>query len=173
MYYDIIYFLYLFIYLAGPGLSCRMRDLRFSLWSLVVACKVLLVAVGSSSLTRDGTQASCIESMESQPLDHPGSPHHLLLSLSYGTNVGNSPGKDTIISWCWNLLIYFRGPFFFFFLVYSSTLTNILYSLCIISEKKSIHNIFKFDLFLGWWCVLQIFGSLTMFLTVTRNIFFF
>ena len=70
-------------------------------------------------------------------------------------------------------LIYFRGLFFFFFfLVSSSTLTNILYSLCIISEK-SIHNIFKFDLFLGWWCVLQIFGSLTMFLTVTRNIFFF
>ena len=47
-------FLKIFIYLAVAGLS---------LWH-----------VGSSSLTRVGTSAPCIETAESQPLDHQGSP---------------------------------------------------------------------------------------------------
>ena len=36
--------------------------------------------MGSSSLTRDQTRALCIESMESQALDHQGSPMGYLLS---------------------------------------------------------------------------------------------
>ena len=43
--------------------------------SIVVACKLLVAArVGSSSLTRDQTQAPCIGSVESYALCHRGSP---------------------------------------------------------------------------------------------------
>ena len=49
------------IYLAAQGLNCGMQDL-------------LLWHVGSSSQTRDQTQAPCVGSPESQPLDHQGSP---------------------------------------------------------------------------------------------------
>ena len=41
-YHDLL-FIYVFICLAVPGLSCGTRDLRFSLWhegSLVVACGI-------------------------------------------------------------------------------------------------------------------------------------
>ena len=55
--------IHLLIYLAGPGLSCGMWDLQSS-WQ----------HVGSCSLTRDQTQAPCTGSVESQPLDHQGSP---------------------------------------------------------------------------------------------------
>uniref|UniRef100_A0A8C0A3K3 Mediator of RNA polymerase II transcription subunit 21 n=1 Tax=Bos mutus grunniens TaxID=30521 RepID=A0A8C0A3K3_BOSMU len=37
---------------------------------LVAACRIFTVAVGSSLLTRDQTQAPCVGSMESWPLDH-------------------------------------------------------------------------------------------------------
>ena len=37
----------------------------------------------SSSLTRDQTQAHCIGSAESQPLDHQGSPYSLLLRVPF------------------------------------------------------------------------------------------
>ena len=46
--------------------------------SLVVACKLLVWHVGSSSVTRDWTWALCTETLESQPLDHQGSPGSFL-----------------------------------------------------------------------------------------------
>ena len=55
----------LFIYLFGQAGS--------QLWQwdiLAVAYELFVELVESSSLTRDGTQATCIGSMESQPLDH-------------------------------------------------------------------------------------------------------
>ena len=39
---------------------------------------------GLSSLTRDQTQALCIGSMESQPLDHQGSPRIRVIILNEG-----------------------------------------------------------------------------------------
>ena len=68
-YIDWFYFIYLFIWLhqilvEAPGLpSCGMRTLSCSMH------------VGSSSLTRDWTQAPCIGSTESCPLCHQGSPY--------------------------------------------------------------------------------------------------
>ena len=56
-------------YLAMQGLSCSMQDL------LVAVC-------GIYSLTRDRTQAPCIGSMESSPLDHQGSPLAMVLKPS-------------------------------------------------------------------------------------------
>ena len=41
--------------------------------------------MGSSSPTRDGTQAPCIGSTESQPLDHQGSPPESFLISSFST----------------------------------------------------------------------------------------
>ena len=60
----------MFIYLAALGLRCGMQDLQ--LWQ-----------VGSSSLTRDRTQAPCLGSRESQLLDHQESPwmESLILEL--------------------------------------------------------------------------------------------
>ena len=59
---NILFFFLIFIfYLTVPGLSCGMKDLQSQ-------------HVGSSFLTRDPTQAPCIGNMESQPLDHQGSP---------------------------------------------------------------------------------------------------
>ena len=54
-------FVKIFIYLVAPGLCCSIRDLQ-------------LKHVGSSSLTRDTTWASCTRSTESQLLDHQGCP---------------------------------------------------------------------------------------------------
>ena len=54
-------YLYVLIYLTVPGLSCRKQDFQ-------------LQHVGCSSLTRDGTWAPCIGSLEFQTLDHQGSP---------------------------------------------------------------------------------------------------
>ena len=54
-FYIYIYiFIYLFIYLVAWGLSCGGH-------------------VGSSSWTRDATQAPCVESVEPYPLHHQGS----------------------------------------------------------------------------------------------------
>ena len=82
------YFSFLNIYLFNYSLVFSFRQLvvlglSFQLWymgSLVVACELLfeLQHVDSSSLIRDQTQAPCIESTESQPLDHQGSPCHIL-----------------------------------------------------------------------------------------------
>ena len=47
--------------------------------------------MGSSSLTRDGTWVSCIESMESSPLDPQGSPQ-FLLSGSWLVDLPPGPG---------------------------------------------------------------------------------
>ena len=68
--------IYLFI-LAEPGLRCGMRDL------LVAVCGLLSCGMhaGSSSLIRDWTQAPCIGSVESYPVDHQGSPQHIVLFL--------------------------------------------------------------------------------------------
>ena len=63
---------YLFIYLlflAAPGLSCGTQDLRCGMRT--ISCGM---HVGSSSPTRDRTQAPCIGSVESYPQDHQGSP---------------------------------------------------------------------------------------------------
>ena len=58
---------------------------------LVVACKLLTcnMHLRSSSLTRDGTQASCIGSMESYSLDHQGSPEIFVSLQTYGRASGN------------------------------------------------------------------------------------
>ena len=74
---DLFLFIYLFI-LAATGLSCGRQDLHCSMQDpfLVAACG--LVSCGmrteSSSPARDRTQAPCIGSAESYPLDHQGSP---------------------------------------------------------------------------------------------------
>ena len=65
-----------FIYLVVPGLCCSIRDLQ-------------LQHVGSSSLTRDRTWASCTRSMESQLLDHQGRPKTMML-MSSGSVVSHS-----------------------------------------------------------------------------------
>ena len=47
---------------------------------VVVAFRVLSYSMlGSSSLTRDGTQAPCVGIMKSWTLDHQGSPSHFFL----------------------------------------------------------------------------------------------
>ena len=58
---------------------------------LVVACKVLTcdMHLQSSSPTRDRTQASCIGSMESYPLDHQGSPEIFVFLQTHGRASGN------------------------------------------------------------------------------------
>ena len=68
---------------------------------LVVACGLLGCGMqtlscgmhaGSSSLTRDQTQAPCIGSVESYPLDHQGSAHyHFSLRLSHIENANSKP----------------------------------------------------------------------------------
>ena len=83
--------IYLFI-LALPVLSCCMQDLHCSMWDLlVVACGFLSCGTwalswgmhaGSSSLTRDWTQAPCIGSAECYPLDHQGSPPSSVFLIS-------------------------------------------------------------------------------------------
>ena len=60
-------------YLAVPGVSCVMWDMQ----------DFQLQPLGSSSLTRDQTQAPCIRNVESQPLHHQGSPHACLLHLGH------------------------------------------------------------------------------------------
>ena len=54
---------FIFIYLAIPGLRCSRQAL------LVLAFKLLVAQVGSSSLTRNRTRGPDIGSAESQPLD--------------------------------------------------------------------------------------------------------
>ena len=56
--------------------SCGMQDLFVAACGLLVAACGLscIMHVGSSSPTRDQTQAPCIASLESYPLDHQGSP---------------------------------------------------------------------------------------------------
>ena len=54
---------------------------NFFIWLyqvLIAVCRILVV-MGSSSLPRDRTQASCLGSRESQPLDHQGSPKRTYL----------------------------------------------------------------------------------------------
>ena len=58
-----------FFFLPAPGRSCGMWDLHCGMRAL--SCSM---HVGSSSLARDRTQAPCIGSTESYPLDHQGSP---------------------------------------------------------------------------------------------------
>ena len=63
--------------MAALGRSCGMWDLQLRHADfLVAACRLLSCGMhaGSSSLTRDQTQAPCIGSGESYPLDHQGSP---------------------------------------------------------------------------------------------------
>ena len=62
----------IFIYLAVWGLSCGTQDLR----SLV--CELRAVACGIQFPDQELSQAFCIGSTESQPLDHQGSPLFIL-----------------------------------------------------------------------------------------------
>ena len=64
------HFLKKFIYLAALGLSCSMQDF-FLL--IVVTSELLVVNMGSSSLTRDSTWDPCLARVEFYPLDHQGS----------------------------------------------------------------------------------------------------
>ena len=54
-------FLKIFIYLAASGLSCGILDLSYGMCDLI-------------PWPRDWTQASCIGSSESYPLDRQGNP---------------------------------------------------------------------------------------------------
>ena len=68
--------MYLFNYLFGCARDQDLRSLLQHAGALVVAGELLVVAyVGSSSLTKDGTQSPCIGTEESQPLDHQGNFH--------------------------------------------------------------------------------------------------
>ena len=58
---DKVSFLYIFIYLTVPDLSCGTQDPR----SLLQYAEFFSLVVGSSSLTRDRTQAPCIGSLAS------------------------------------------------------------------------------------------------------------
>ena len=62
-----------------PGLSCSTEDLRSSLWH-----------VGSSYLTRDGTQPPL------HLLDHQGSPHECYLNNKVPTQVWGFPCGSVI-----------------------------------------------------------------------------
>ena len=59
--------IYLFIYLAVPGLSCSTWDLLCGMRALSCGMQTLSCSmhVGSSSLTRDRTRAPCIGTMDS------------------------------------------------------------------------------------------------------------
>ena len=78
-FYSLVFFLCLFLFylsasgLGWLGLSCTTRDLfmrhaNSQLWH-----------VGSGCLSRDQTQASCVRTVESQLLDHQGSPYNVTL----------------------------------------------------------------------------------------------
>ena len=97
-------FIYLFI-LATPGLCCSMWDLLWAMWDLffflVVACGLLSSGMhaGSSSPTRDWTQAICIGSAESYPLDHQGSPSLGLLRLRQNSIVPSTWAFWNVLYW--------------------------------------------------------------------------
>ena len=65
-------------YLQHAGLSCGMRTLSCGMRTLSCSRHV-----GSSSPTRDQTQAPCIGSAESYPLDHQGIPSFTLYTHIY------------------------------------------------------------------------------------------
>ena len=65
MYFQNLLLLLLFFILVVLGLGCGMRTLSSGMH------------VGSTSLTKDQTQAPCIGSMESYPLHHQGSPDNV------------------------------------------------------------------------------------------------
>ena len=97
------FFKYLFIYLVAQCLSCGRQApwlqlqgflvadhwlpscgtwaLSCGTWALSCGMRILSCGmhVGSSSLTRDWTRASCIGSMKSYPLCHQGSPIFFLV----------------------------------------------------------------------------------------------
>ena len=75
-------FINLFI-LAVLGLSCSMRDLCCGMFSCSMRIPSSGMHVGSSSPTRDGTQAPCFGSVEFYPLDHKGSPEIIIRILVF------------------------------------------------------------------------------------------
>ena len=97
------------------GLHFGMQN--FQLWH---------VHVGSCSPTRDGTQAPCIGSMESQPLDYQGSPGHIEFIC------GSAPISS--LQWHTDLLLghFFSLPFY--------TLRGMLYQI-ILLPQKDVHGI--------------------------------
>ena len=105
---DLCPFLKIFI-LAVLGLSCGTQDLPWGTQDLlVVTCGLFSCGMqtlscgmhaGSSSLTRDRTQAPCIESAESYPLDPQGSPCSFLIRLFALYVAGFS-----VVVFCWGFL---------------------------------------------------------------------
>ena len=73
--------IYIYKYLAVPSLCCGMWGPQLPHVKSLVAAWELLGHVGSSSLTRDSTQAPSIGSTGRQPLNHQGSPWALLFYL--------------------------------------------------------------------------------------------
>ena len=69
-------FIYLLFISAVLGLSCGTRDPHCGMWAPICGMRALSCGmhVGSSSPTRDRTQAPRIGSAESPPLGHQGSP---------------------------------------------------------------------------------------------------
>ena len=89
----------IFIYLTRPSLSCSTQDPQAPLWQ-----EPQLWHGGSSSLTRDGTQAPCIGSTESQPLDHQGIPPcaHLKLPLSSQARIHSCKWQIRLGNFLWS-----------------------------------------------------------------------
>ena len=96
-FYSLVFFLCLFLFylsasgLGWLGLSCTTRDLfmrhaNSQLWH-----------VGSGCLSRDQTQASCVRTVESQLLDHQGSPCYAM--LSHFSRVRLCPTPQTAAHW--------------------------------------------------------------------------
>ena len=78
----LLFLIFIHLYLAAPGLSCRSQDLcpHCSMWDLRLwPMNSQLQHMASSSLPRDGTWAPCIGSVESCPLDHQGNPRLVAL----------------------------------------------------------------------------------------------
>lgn len=129
-----------YIYLAVPGLSCRMRYLWFSLWSLVVACKVLLVACGIHS---QGWNPGLLHWKHGVPAAGPlgKSPSSLVIIVIWYQCWELARQGHHYGSWHWNLPsnLFQRSDYFCLF-VSSSTLTNILYSVHYL--KKNVYIIY-------------------------------
>ena len=65
----------------GEGVSHAIYIFHFSIY--LTTCGILVVV--SSSLTEDQTQAPCTGSLESEPLDHQGSPSHAIVYSTLST----------------------------------------------------------------------------------------
>ena len=99
----------------------------FAVWGIFFSCSILdlyLRHVGSSSLTRDRTQASCTGSMESWLLDHEGRPPTaFLLLIPMATSRAWSLVRTASPLKAWSLL-FPTLCLLFFHLAHSLALSN-------------------------------------------------